>query len=71
MKMQVAIELDDDERGAFRHWAESVAIAADPDHPQLPHLTPGQAIRALILAALNSEAVTAAVIDQLQIDAMP
>jgi hypothetical protein len=66
MKMQLAVELDDAERDQFYRWVEAVAAAVKPGQPQL---TPGQAVRALIRAAAGSEAVTAAVIDQLKIHA--
>ncbi len=67
MKMQLAVELDDAGRDEFHRWVQAVASAACPGQPQL---TPGQAVRALIRAAAGSQAVTAAVIDQLKIAAM-
>lgn len=67
MKIQLAVELDDAERDQFYRWVETVAAALKPGQPQL---TPGQAVRALIRAAAGSQAVTAAVIDQLKIKAM-
>jgi hypothetical protein len=67
MRMQLAVELDDAGRDEFYRWVEAVAIAVNPGQPQL---TPGQAVRALIRAAAGSEAVTAAIIDQLKIEAM-
>lgn len=67
MKMQLAVELDDAERDEFYRWVQAVATAACPGPPQL---TPGQAVRALIRAAAGSQAVTAAVIDQLKTEAM-
>jgi hypothetical protein len=67
MRMQLAVELDDAGRDEFYRWVEAVAVAVNPGQPQL---TLGQAVRALIRAAAGSEAVTAAVIDQLKIEAM-
>ena len=67
MKMQLAVELDDAGRDEFHRWVEAVAVAVNPGQPRL---TPGQAVRALIRAAAGSQAVTAAVIDQLKMKAM-
>ena len=67
MRMQLAVELDDAGRDEFYRWVEAVAVAVNLGQPQL---TLGQAVRALIRAAAGSEAVTAAVIDQLKIEAI-
>ena len=67
MRMQLAVELDDAGRDEFYRWVEAVAVAVNLGQPQL---TLGQAVRALIRAAASSEAVTAAVIDQLKIEAI-
>ena len=65
MTMQIAVDLDDAEHGAFGRWLTSTAAAVNPRDP---HLDAGEAIRAMIRVIMRDTGMTSTVASQLRLE---
>jgi len=65
MTMQIAVDLDDAEHGAFGRWLTSTAAAVNPRDP---HLDAGEAIRAMIRVAMRDTDITSTIASQLRLE---